>query len=121
VPHEERTHELLAAVPSPERAAGLGKVARSIMASDRGRIVRQFSDSGDFRNGVTTSDVLITAGAVPLLQGRKPFGVLAVEKSHGGRICRGDLARLAVLAQRLGEALAEECSVGEDTRFGLAG
>lgn len=119
VPQMSGGTETIAAVPSLQRVATLAPLASSVMAGERGRIVRQAAMTAEPCEQ-TNVIPLRSAAAVPLLEGLRPLGALAVERGAGASLGRRDLARLAALAGQLGEVFATQCRDDQDTRFVFA-
>lgn len=119
VPGGPQGIEAAAAHPDVERASALVEVAHPIMASERARLVRP--PRLDISRLESTVSVigLASAIAVPLHQGKRPMGVLAVQRRHGLPLSRKDLARLAVLGEQLASTLSLQETSENDTRLGV--
>ena len=111
--------ELAAAFPDADSASRLGDVAHPIMASARGRIVRPDLHELAHESETTREVGMRSSAAVSLSHGKRPIGVLAVERRHGLCLEREDLARLARLGERLATTLALQDSNENDTRLGV--
>jgi len=111
--------EVAAAAPAEHPASRLAEVARPIMASERGRLVRALGTAGSRVWSETQQIDASSAAAVPLCHGAHPIGVLAVERRRGAWLERADLARLARMGERLAATLELlEADEGE-TRLGV--
>jgi GAF domain-containing protein len=111
--------EAAAAYPDADGASRLAEVAHPIMASERARIVRpQHHEIARLESTVAMVGVA-SAAAVPLHQGKRPIGVLAVERRHGACLDRTDLGRLAVLGEQLATTLGLQQASENDTRLGV--
>ena len=99
----------IATFPAALAGKNLAGLARRAWASGGGHLAHVIvgaTDVDDLRK--TAIHPLYSAGAVPFLDGGERRGVVAVERFRGARLDRVELARLAVLAESVGQLLASE-------------
>jgi len=121
VPKGAEEIEPAAAHPSPQGASRLADVARPLMASERGGLVRSRAPVAAVECAETQEVDRSSAAAVPLCEGKRPIGVLAVERRRGVCLERADVARLAVMARTLATTLSLHDAEEGDTRLGVDG
>jgi hypothetical protein len=119
VPEGVHGIDLAAVYPAHPQADRLAEVARPIMASERGRLVRSRIATSPHGLSETQEVDSSSSAAVSLSQGTRPVGVLAVERLRGRSLERSDLVRLAVLGERLATTLALHDADEGDTRLGV--
>ncbi len=99
----------IATFPAALAGKNLAGLARRAWESGGGHLAHVIvgaTDVDDLRK--TAIHPLYSAGAVPFLDGGERRGVVAVERFRGARLDRVELARLAVLAESVGQLLASE-------------